>query len=429
MARIVVASTPAHGHVSPLLTAATALSARGHDVTMLTGARFESAVTAAKVAFTPLPAASDYDDRNLTECFPERTQVTAGIEQVGFDLMHIFGNPAVGQYRSLRRLVGETGATTVISDSHFFGALALKLALPEAGGPTVVALGTAPPPRYDPESRRRVRDGLTHVRDIFRSLGAPLPGDILDAMLTVPDHYLQLGVPGFEYPRDDLPPSFRFIGPMPAVPEGLHALPDWWPDLNGSRPVVVVTQGTLANTDLAALAVPAIRALAGSSALVVVVTGRPGGAADVRALVPRLPENVRLTDYFPFDLLLPHADVLVTNGGFGGVQTALRHGVPMVVAGASEDKPQVAARVAWSGTGIDLGTGRPDDEQLRTAVDKVLRTRRFRDRARQIRKELASHDAIRSLSGIVENTFRPLDRGSELSSAGTPWHASPTGRF
>ena len=40
---------------------------------------------------------------------------------------------------------------------------------------------------------------------------------------------------------------------------------------------------------------------------------------------------------------------MVTNGGYGGVQQALANGVPLVVAGDSEDKPEVAARVAVVG--------------------------------------------------------------------------------
>ena len=61
----------------------------------------------------------------------------------------------------------------------------------------------------------------------------------------------------------------------------------------------------------------------------------------------------------PTTCLLPHVDAMVTNGGYGGVQQALAHGVPLVVAGDSEDKPEVAARVQWSGAGINLHTGRP----------------------------------------------------------------------
>ena len=41
----------------------------------------------------------------------------------------------------------------------------------------------------------------------------------------------------------------------------------------------------------------------------------------------------------------------MTNGGYGGVQYALRYGVPIVATGGKEDKPEVGARVAWSGVG------------------------------------------------------------------------------
>lgn len=86
-------------------------------------------------------------------------------------------------------------------------------------------------------------------------------------MITVPDHYLQLTVPGFEYPRGDAPSSFRFVGP----------LPKWWADVKDTeRPVVVVTQGTLDNRDLGRLIRPTLDALADVSQ-----AGEHSPAADV----------------------------------------------------------------------------------------------------------------------------------------------------
>ena len=123
--------------------------------------------------------------------------------------------------------------------------------------------------------------------------------------------------------------------------------------------MVHVTQGTLDNADLGRLLGPTMEALAGDDVLVVATTGGP----DPAPLRPTLPANVRLERFIPHDLLLPHVDVMVTNGGYGGVQQALAHGVPLVVAGDSEDKPEVAARVRWSGTGVDLRTGRPTPVQ------------------------------------------------------------------
>lgn len=46
--------------------------------------------------------------------------------------------------------------------------------------------------------------------------------------------------------------------------------------------------------------------------------------------------------------------------------------VPIVVAGDKEYKPESAARVAWAGAGINLGTGRPKPEAIRDAVREVI---------------------------------------------------------
>ena len=116
---------------------------------------------------------------------------------------------------------------------------------------------------------------------------------------------------------------------------------------------------------------------------------RPPAVPTLLRYAPALPANVRLERFIPHDVLLPHVDVMVTNGGYGGVQQALAHGVPLVVAGDSEEKPEVAARVRWSGAGIDLRTGRPSPDQVAEAVRRVLTEPTFRARARALQAEIA----------------------------------------
>jgi UDP:flavonoid glycosyltransferase YjiC (YdhE family) len=72
--------------------------------------------------------------------------------------------------------------------------------------------------------------------------------------------------------------------------------------------------------------------------------------------------------------------VLVTNGGWGGVLTALAHGLPLVVGGGDLDKPEVAGRVDAAGVGINLRTGTPTSAAVRAAVDRSAPTR-YRTRA------------------------------------------------
>ena len=52
--------------------------------------------------------------------------------------------------------------------------------------------------------------------------------------------------------------------------------------------------------------------------------------------------------------MLARADLFLTNGGYVGTNLALSHGVPVVVVGATEDKEEVGARVAYTGVGVAL---------------------------------------------------------------------------
>jgi UDP:flavonoid glycosyltransferase YjiC (YdhE family) len=118
---------------------------------------------------------------------------------------------------------------------------------------------------------------------------------------------------------------------------------------------------------------PALFGLADENVTVIVAAGRN----DTQALA--VPENARVASFIPFDRLLPNVDVLVTNGGYGAVNHAFSLGVPIVVVGESEDKDMVAARVSWTGAGINLKTRYASAEQIRNAVRAILTNRRYRD--------------------------------------------------
>jgi UDP:flavonoid glycosyltransferase YjiC (YdhE family) len=166
--------------------------------------------------------------------------------------------------------------------------------------------------------------------------------------------------------------------------------------------VVLVTQGTLANFDLQELIQPTLTALANDNVIVIVATGR----ADAGDLI--VPSNAKVEAFVPFVRLLPKVDVMITNGGYGAVQQALSFGVPLVVAGDTEEKAFTAARVGWTGAGINLGTRRPTSEQIRAAVRSVLTDSQFRAQAQRLRKNFSQYDALaeiaRSVDTLTANT-------------------------
>ena len=87
-----------------------------------------------------------------------------------------------------------------------------------------------------------------YINQVLNHCGAPaMPAFFLDCLYTLPDLFLQFTGEAFEYPRSDMPSTVRFVGPMLPKATRLFQKPDWWAKLDGSRPVVLVTQGTIAN--------------------------------------------------------------------------------------------------------------------------------------------------------------------------------------
>ncbi len=239
----------------------------------------------------------------------------------------------------------------------------------------------------------------------------------LDQQLS-PYLYLQGTVPCFEYPRRQMPPQVHFVGPLLGGSAAPFTPPAWWPELTAAKTVVHVAQGTVA-TEPESLILPTLQALAQEPVLVVAVTG----GLPVAHLGTRLPANVRVAPFIPYSALLPHTTVMVTNGGYGGVQMALAHGVPLVAAGKSEEKAEVCARIGWSGVGINLKTHRPTPTQIRSAVRRVLNESHYHIRARRIQQDIARSDAGSTAAALLERlaaTRRPVLRETEPAWAGLP---------
>jgi UDP:flavonoid glycosyltransferase YjiC (YdhE family) len=172
--------------------------------------------------------------------------------------------------------------------------------------------------------------------------------------------------------------------------------PTWWAELDGSKPVVLVTQGTLTNHDFNEVIQPALSGLSDEEVMVIVAAGR----SDTQTLA--VPANARVASFIPFDRILPKVDVLVTNGGYGAVNHAFSLGVPIVVAGETEEKDFIAARVGWTGAGINLKTRYASAEQIRNAVRAILTNKRYREEAKRLQMNFARHNTLDELARTVD---------------------------
>jgi UDP:flavonoid glycosyltransferase YjiC (YdhE family) len=422
-AHVLLPVLPFAGHVAPLLGVAAELLRRGHTVVAYTGAKYGPRFTALGADWEPWWQAPDFDDADLAATFPQ-VGSGKGMRAGRANGEHVVLRSGVGQTRDLLELCGRRPVDAVVTDQLSVGGalVAERLGLPFATVavvPLVLGSRHLPPPgtRLLPARTRagRARDAVLRsvaaagtrrlldpvIDDVRAQVGLGRAGTSGFDALFSRRLVLAQGVPGLEYPRPDLPPSVHLVGRLAPPPAPGPELPDWWPELERARaegrPVVHVSQGTQ-HVEPDDLIRPTVTGLAGSGALVVVTTGRDGDAA------PEGP-HVRSAPFLPHDRLLPLVDVMVTNGGWGGVLAAVSAGVPLVVAGADLDKPEVARRVAWSGAGLDLRTGRPRARRVRAAVDRVLADPGFRDTARRLGARMAAAGGAARAAGLVEEVL------------------------
>jgi MGT family glycosyltransferase len=421
--KILIASTPATGHINPLLAITRILLADGHEIAFLTGTAFRSRIETSRARFFALPPAADFDPQDVFAVVPELKSIPPGFEWLRIACERIFVDKIPAQHQGVQQILAEFPADVIVADDMFFGVLPMLLG-PRAKRPPVVLCGTSflhwaredgapnflglPPAttaalRAEYAAIARENDAaldqpvLRRLNQTLQTMGVgPVSVPLFHSVVELADSYMQLSVPSFEFPRR-LPSSVHFVGTPPIIP-GQVPLPPWAHELDGSRKVVLVTQGTVANHNFNLLIGPTLAALADERDLLVVVTA---GGRPVEAIPGPVPANARLASFLPFEWLLPRVNVLVTNGGYGSVNQAMSFGIPLVTAGLTEDKADVNARVAWSGVGLNLATNEPTREALRDAVRIVLDRPAYRLRAAQMANEFASIGTRSKILSII----------------------------
>lgn len=402
--RALFCSTPASGHLLPLLSVARTIEPIVERSAALTASAFERTIRGAGLDFFQLGGVANFDGRDLAGTLPQLTTRAPGPDLIRATREFLV-DCIPDQYNCLSETLANFNPDVVITDDMFFGVLPLLLY--PGPRPRVIVCGTtilhatrsdkAPhflglvpadtgPLQYAYAELSRFHHVLIDepVQNRLLAILETLQAGSLEqfpyqAMITKADSYLQFTIPEFEFGNISTD-NVTFVGTPPIVPD-LASVPDWAGDMDGSRHVVLVTQGTLANHNFDNIVRPTLEALATEGDILTIVTtgGRP---VDDVTVCP--PANARLSSYLPFEWLLPKVNVLVTNGGYGTVNQALSYGIPIVAAGLTEDKRDVNARIEWSGAGIDLRTNRPSPSVLRSSVRRLLDEPRFAERARAL---------------------------------------------
>jgi UDP:flavonoid glycosyltransferase YjiC (YdhE family) len=418
--RILFATMPFDGHFNPLTGIAKHLSDKGHDVRWYAGPSYAAKLADLGIPHVPFQRAREVSGENIAELFPERAGLK-GPKLLSFDLEQVFVANVEHHYRDILAVSETFPFDALVCDPGFYAAhlIAAKLnpRIYSVGVGPLVILSDDPPPFFGLKPARTIIDKLVHgvartllnrtmrqgvktYNAVLASEGLPpvAVGDFLELTRRCATYYFQSGVPGFDYPRGNLPENVKFIGPLlphrqPAVLS--IQLED---KLRKYRSVIVVSQGTVDNMDAEKLFVPVLEALKGSSHLVIATTG----GRNTETLRERFPEaNVVIEDFVDFNLLFEQADLFICNGGYGSILLALSHGVPILSAGTREGKNDINARIDYCRFGVDLKTERPTPEKIAKGVARVLGDKRFARNVERVRGEFETYRPLDLIDGFV----------------------------
>lgn len=201
----------------------------------------------------------------------------------------------------------------------------------------------------------------------------------------------------FDFPRQHLPETFHYTGPLHA-PESRAEVPFPYHRLTG-QPLVYASLGTLQNRlgYLFQTIVDACRNL--DVQLVLSVGGGHAGA------LQNVPGSAIVVEFAPQLELLKRANLTITHAGMNTTMESLTQGVPMVCLPVTNDQPAVAARVAWTGSGLVVPLKRLSKDRLNEAVRAALYQPSFRNKARELQSAIKRSGGLTRAADIVETAL------------------------
>lgn len=417
MSKIILLIEPVEGHFNPFIPIIKDLVVRQHEIVCMTGNRFKKRLENMGVSYYPLPAKWDPDEKDAYDFFPELKQ-TKGLAQIKYYLKHIMYDQVPDIIGGLQNVLKDFQADIIVCDTFMVAGNWIT----ELGGPPSIrlsvlplslpgkdiapfGLGLLPGKSLLTKFRNNLlnvvfekllfRDVQNHINCLRKKLGLGFFDKYFFIKgYEIPTLVLHTSIPSFEYARNQLPDNFKFIGSVLVTADAEYTLPKWWSNTNKDLPVILLNQGTIAKNHND-LIIPTIEALKDEPVTVIIVPVAEGE-------LNNLPENMYAEPYIPFGNILPHIDLMISNGGLGATQNALAHGIPLVIAGATEDKMEVAARVENSGAGINLRTQTPLPSDIKNAVNSLLENPAFKQKARGLQADYANYDAVKLAVESIE---------------------------
>lgn len=410
--KILFANIPADGHFSPLTGLAVHLKNAGYDVRWYTGKSYAPKIEKLGIPVYLFNVAKEITVHNIDEVFPRRRHIKNPVKKVIFDICSYFIDRATEFYEDICNINDNFDFDVLLCDSAFTAMAFVREKLHKHTVcigilPLCESSKQLPPPIMGLTPTTTLAGKAFHaflrvltdkvllkkphalIREQFEKQGMSTHGkNLFDVQINKSTLFLQSGAPGFEYPRGSMSQQIHFIGPLLPYNNQQHPPLHFSEKLHRYEKVLLVTQGTF-ESDVTKLIIPTLEAFKNSNYLVIVTTA--GWHTSMLRERYKAFSNIVIEDFIPFSQVMRHANVFISNGGFGGVMQSICNHVPMVLAGIHEGKNEICARVGYFKLGINLRTERPSANKIKKAVDNVLSRKLFLHNVKRLASEFSNY--------------------------------------
>lgn len=408
---------PVPGHLNPMTALARKLKSRGHDVFVMCLSSGEPLVRAAQLPFLPV-AEKQYPPDWLA---PRATEVSQlqGIEGLEFSF-GIVSRTLQGVLDDLPAVIKNAGIDAIVlDDAHIGASLApMHLGMPFATVSNALYFdfsGNTPlfcfgwPNEPTPAGRARNVEGLKKLSYVFAP-GQTVQQAYADRVglkidwedpfaLNSKLAWITQVPEAFDFKGISWPSQFHYTGPLV---DGQRPKDDSfpWGKLTG-EPIIYASMGTLQNGIESVF--NAITEAVGHhrNTQLVLSIGPFINPASLKAV----PANAIVLPHVPQLEILKRASLCITHAGLNTTLESLAQGVPMVAIPVTNDQPGVAARIAYTKTGIVVPIEQLSTERLSAAIGEVLRNPEYRQNATKLKKNIAGANGLEKAADLLEDAF------------------------
>jgi len=213
-------------------------------------------------------------------------------------------------------------------------------------------------------------------------------------------------VPGFDFPRRELPPHFHHVGPLHAgaaapaqSPSELAAL---LPPVSSQRPFVYASLGTLVSQRFG-LFKRIAKACEREGAQLLVA--HCGGLNEQQARALAAIGDTTVHAFVPQLAVLARADAVISHAGANTVMEAIATRTPILALPVAFDHPGAAARVEYSGVGLRALPAFVSVGTLARKLRRLLDEPQFKQRMTPLAQQIQHAGGAARAADIIESVL------------------------